>query len=264
MASVEFINKRIDGKKAEIAKLEAKLARVEKAKESNYKENNPYMYSDYDYRSVTRELASARDALADWESKLVEENNKAASRNVPAITEFLDQWEQRCIQFYLDAYENYVVAKQEMRDEYHKMGEELENMGYRARWDKEDPNYEAYHELDRKRDKMWKDFHKEWNYVTQFLDRSKPYEESMRYFIAEEKKRKYDFLIERVCSIVGTITDASNLRVGAKGDLNGFIDGTDGRAKVETIGAGGYNQNIIVNEKHGQIFHFRTLIKRVK
>ena len=142
-----------------------------------------------------------------------------------------------------------------MRDEYKAMGEKLEELGRRAQWDKEDPNYEAYHALDKERDRLWKEFHQEWNYVIQFLDHPKPYEEYMRHIVAEEKKRKYDFLVERICAIVGTITDATNLRVGEKGDLNGYIIGTDGEATVQTIGAGGY---II------QCFHYRTIIKRRK
>ena len=119
----------------------------------------------------------------------MEENNKAASRNVPAINQFLDEWERRCVQFYLDAYQKYIVAKGEMKDEYRRMGEKLEELGRRAQWDKEDPNYEAYHALDKERDRLWKEFHQEWNYVIQFLDHSKPYEEYMRHVVAEEKKR---------------------------------------------------------------------------
>lgn len=70
----------------------------------------------------------------------------------------------------------------------------------------------------------------------------------------EEANRKYDFIIERTNAIVGEITDASGLSVGSKQDLNGFIVGTRGTAKVQTIGAGGYNI---------QCFHFRTLINAV-
>lgn len=73
--------------------------------------------------------------------------------------------------------------------------------------------------------------------------------------LVAEANRKYDFIIERVNAICGTITDASGLRVGAKGDLNGYIKGERGTAKVETIGAGGYNI---------QCFHFRTLIHEMK
>lgn len=71
----------------------------------------------------------------------------------------------------------------------------------------------------------------------------------------DEKKAKLVDLIVRINKVVGTITDASFLRIGAKGDINGYVVGTEGRAKVETIGAGGYN---IV------CFHFRTLIHEYK
>lgn len=70
----------------------------------------------------------------------------------------------------------------------------------------------------------------------------------------EEANRKYDFIIERTNAIAGEITDASGLSIGSKQDLNGFIVGTRGTAKVQTIGAGGYNI---------QCFHFRTLINAV-
>ena len=73
--------------------------------------------------------------------------------------------------------------------------------------------------------------------------------------LTREAERKYDFIIERTNAIVGTITDASNLKIGAKDDLNGYIIGEKGTAKVQTIGAGGYNI---------QCFHFRTLINEMK
>ena len=42
MAKVEFIEKRIEGCKKNLEKAEKKLARILKAEESNYEENNPY------------------------------------------------------------------------------------------------------------------------------------------------------------------------------------------------------------------------------
>jgi len=255
MASVEYIQKRIAGKRAELEKLNKKMERVLKAKESNYELNNPYSYSDYDFRVTSRDIELAQKALAEYEAKLEEENNKAASRNVPAITEFLDRWEQNCIEFYTSEFDRYLEAYKEYKAEYSRINEELKAFGYRARWDKADPNYAAYHELEEVDDKQRKRFRQAWTHVTQFIGHEKSYDEYMRHVVAEEKKRKYDFILDRVCSIVGTITDASNLSVGAKGDLNGYIIGTDGTASVKTIGAGGYSI---------QCFHHRTLIHKMK
>lgn len=62
-------------------------------------------------------------------------------------------------------------------------------------------------------------------------------------------------LAKRVSAKVGTITNWNGLSsvMGAYGPtLNGFVEGTDGRAIVETITAGGWNI---------QRFHVRTIIK---
>ena len=90
-----------------------------------------------------------------------------------------------------------------------------------------------------------------------------PYEKERRMFdgdklikeLEQEKKNKYDDLINRANRICGTITDATGLKVGEKGELNGLIIGERGKAWVETIGAGGYNI---------QCYHFRTLIHERK
>ena len=60
MASIEFIQKRVDGAKTKIEKLNKKLERIEIAKASNYEENNPYCYSDYDLRYTVRDLEEAK------------------------------------------------------------------------------------------------------------------------------------------------------------------------------------------------------------
>ena len=71
-------------------------------------------------------------------------------------------------------------------------------------------------------------------------------------------ERQYDIfsrlLKDRIIFVDGEITDASALTVGAKGDLNGYIEGKDGKASIKTIGAGGYNI---------QCYHFRTLIHKM-
>ena len=70
----------------------------------------------------------------------------------------------------------------------------------------------------------------------------------------QEKREKLLDLVQRMMKVVGRITDAGHLSIGPKGDINGYIQGTEGKASVETIGAGGYNV---------QCYHFRTLIHEI-
>lgn len=79
--------------------------------------------------------------------------------------------------------------------------------------------------------------------------------ETLANWMDEEKRAKLLDLIGRIMSTVGTITDAATLYIGPEGDINGIIVGTEGKAKIQTIGAGGYNI---------QCFHFRTLIHEIK
>ena len=103
MASIEFIQKRIDGKEKEIEKLEKKLERIHQAQATNW-EKNPYYYSDYDLRVTTKDLESAQKALDDYKAQLERETQKANSRNVPVIVEFLDRWKARMLKFYKTMY----------------------------------------------------------------------------------------------------------------------------------------------------------------
>ena len=83
--------------------------------------------------------------------------------------------------------------------------------------------------------------------------------------IEQEKNNKLIELMNRVTKITGTITDAKGLSVESTGDLNGVIIGERGKAKVQTIGAGGYNEHVILDSgRHGQRYHFRVLVNPIK
>lgn len=72
--------------------------------------------------------------------------------------------------------------------------------------------------------------------------------------LKQEKKNKMIDLINRINEITGTITDAKDLSVGVKGNLDGIIIGENGSAKIQTISAGGWNI---------QCFHFRILVDKI-
>lgn len=248
MASIEYITKRIEGKEKEIAKLESKLARIEKAKASGW-ENNPYSYSEYDLRYCTKDLEAARKALDEYKAKLVAETEKANSRDVKAIIEFIELWKENCRRYYRDTLAKYTEAKEEWYRKDKEHCEWCNNGGWR------DPNAK---EINKAYNDYRIAFRAKWaGYEMYVKGRRGSFEidmEKLNKDLEQEGNRKYDFIIERTNAIVGTITDASHLEVGSKGDLNGIIKGTRGKAYVETIGAGGYNI---------QCFHFRTLIKEI-
>lgn len=115
MASMEFLQKRIDGAKVRIEKLNKKLRRIELAKASDYKENNPYSYSDYDLRSTKRKLSDVTANLEKYEKQFEQEKEKADSRNVKVINDFLNQWVWNCIKYFESEYEKYLVAYDEFK-----------------------------------------------------------------------------------------------------------------------------------------------------
>lgn len=245
---MDFIQKRIDSKKAEIERLNKKWERIEAARATNW-EKNPYSYGDYDVRVTTKDLERAKKALEDYEAEMQTEIEKSKSRNVPAITEFLDNWEQRMIEYYKDQYKEYGIAYEKRRRDIKAYQD----------WRYSDAGYNATKEERDKRsdqeNKARKKFRDDWMHVTQFNHGSKSWEETMIDDLRAEKIRKYDDIIRRTNEAIGQITDAGGLKVGKAGDLNGYLKGIRGRVSVETIGAGGYNI---------QCYHFRTLIHKLK
>lgn len=239
MASKEFITKRISGKKAEIEKLTKKLERIEKAEASGW-ENNPYYYDEHDKRHTLRDLDEAKEALLKYQEELSKAEEMEASRNVPAITEFMDRWYVTCVDYFRSEREKYNEAVKEYTVKCKQFSEGRYKMTREERIQQDEEYY-----------KYRKDFASAWSHVTQFNHGSLDWDATMQKDLKDEYNRKYDFIIERTNEIVGRITDASNLSVGAKGDLNGYIIGTKGCCSIKTIGAGGYNI---------QCFHFRTLI----
>lgn len=89
----------------------------------------------------------------------------------------------------------------------------------------------------------------EGEYVLESID-----EETLKKTLEKEAQAKYEDLCNRISAVVGEIEDVSNLHISTNGQLNGVVKGSLRSAKVETIGAGGYNI---------QCFHYRTLVHKL-
>lgn len=189
--------------------------------------------------NAQRELPRLQEKAEEWAAKLAEAEQKEASRNVPAILEFLKMWKERVIAYHVEHCEEYLKAAAELRARHDEImaDHSMRLVERRAK----------YTQLDDA-------FRTRWGGFGIYVRHGEIDIERLRADLDQEAKAKYDDIINKVTKITGTITDAADLSVGAKGELNGHLIGENGVAKVRTIGAGGYN---IV------CYHFRTLIHKV-
>lgn len=273
MASIEFIRKRIAGKEKELDKLTKKLERIRKAESFDWDDDhNPYCYREYDLTHCLWDIEDAQKALDGYKAQLVAETEKANSRNVKVIVDFLEMWKAKVREFYGDGLKAYYTEKESVHaalnatndfrwgtPEYNEAKEKAEAMN-KAWYIKNHGVYETRQEVTltgRKVTRRVKVLDGEYEYLKPYNNERTMAEAfaKLENDLVQEANRKYDFIVERTNHIVGTITDASNLEIGDKDDLNGYIIGTRGTAKIKTIGAGGYNI---------QCFHFRTLINQMK
>ena len=245
MASIEYLQQRVDGKIKELTKLNKKMDRILKAEESGW-QNNPYYYNEYDKKYTARDIEQCQKALDDYKDKLAKEQEKANSRNVTAILDFLEDWKTRVRNYHIASVPLFLEA----RSEWHKIDHEY------CEWFNHDrirASKEEYEQRRKARKEAEKEYRACWGWIFPYMERDTLNTEKLDKDLEKEANAKYDDIIERTNDIVGTITDATGLRIGKKGDLNGIVIGDRGRAKVQTIGAGGYNI---------QCYHFRTLIHK--
>lgn len=211
-----------------------------------------------DIAGAKKKLAEAERILEGHKEKLQAEQDKDdfINNNIPqVIVDFLNQWKELVIEWHLRKYNAYLEYADKLDKKVEKAKEEL---GVQKGMF---PN--------RGQEKALKEMKLDYSSVrkakAQFaggvvLHMTTIYNKEERKTwleakIEAEKRAKMIDLMNRVNDVVGTITDATGLGISEKGNLDGIIKGTKADAKVETIGAGGYNI---------QCFHYRTLVHEIK
>lgn len=241
---------------------------------------------------LERKVSSYKEKI-EKEEKFVEERNASMNdKNVKVIVDFLNDWEKKVVDYLTEVFVKYENCFKKEYDEVVKssfeyniiysfgMVEDISEKWISSEYAKFYPTYDEYRKNARYNDpckKLIKDNLAKINekvcskYSITTIEKygksvwnpnKDEYMNNMKKDIAEEKNRKYDQLIADVESVVGQIFDMTNVHVGYRGDLEGYVIGTNGEAEVWTTGCGGYNEDVIVNVKHGQKFHFRFFVRK--
>lgn len=179
------------------------------------------------------------------------------TNNLKEIQEFIKQWKERAIKYYTEKityYHQEYRRKNKQFCEFHNnkysiMRERnLSEEQYREEYKQLEDDYREFkHEMQEEiTQKFAQDVY--WYSLNSCLER-------MIKVIEKDAIKKEQQLIARVNKEVGSIEKAITLKVGVNGELNGVIQGENGKCKIETIYAGGWNI---------QCLHYRVLIHKIK
>lgn len=185
--------------------------------------------------NAEKKLRQLEVTIAKWEQKVKDNEAKKEKieQDVPqAIKDFLNDWADKAFNWYIERLTAYRKLRNKIGSDYN-----LGEIDY--------PEYKS--KLKDLKDKYY-------DTILGILLNSTSPVSKLRSIIEKDKENKTLDLIRRVESITGKIIDAKHLEVSEKGELDGIVIGEIGKAKVETISAGGYNI---------QCFHYRVLVKEI-
>jgi hypothetical protein len=225
-----------------------------KSRSYQYYSDNEVQGNIYELRNAYDDLHNQQVLLDKYQNALTFQIARSQVTKIQIIVDFLNNWKAQVVAYIKRDVLRLVQA--------YGMDTEICNK-HNSGWYRqhpeadEDKDYHEYRELMNSVNPITKDCYSRQSINN--LDMQK-----LDEFLEKEKEAKYWDLIDRITEVAGEIQDASCLRIGEKGEINGLIQGSKAKVHVETIGAGGYNEGIIVNVKHGQIFHYRTLVHEVK
>lgn len=272
---IKMLQERIEKKQLQIAKIEKRIAKWENTKTDKafmkaydwceretgwwnrqtgkydlsyeaFKElhwNEHIEDCDKEIRYATRDLQDAQATLKNYEEALAIEINKENAPKIEVLVNFLNQWREKANNFYHDEairlYEAYNEHK--LKDEAIKLIQDL-----KVRREESTKEYHRYNEVQKNFSPLLRNIR---TYREPYL-----HEDELQKALDREVKAKYNDLVVRMKNAVGEIQDCSNLRIGGNGSINGIISGTNGKARMETIMAGGWNI---------QCLHYRVLVNPI-
>lgn len=273
----EDLQKRIEKKQKDIEKIEKRITKWTAKKDSEKEFEKEYGWlntfesrkdefkkdwienCEREIRSANRDLAEANETLKKYQdqvNKIDEFNN---SEKIEVIWNFLQEWRKEAYQFYVDNVKLYseLYNKEEEEYEKYKKSNEYQHMLQLVTR----LGYTSTYRIHRKwEEKYFAPITSLTMDITTNRASGKFNEEKLNKILDKDVEYKYNDFVNRIKEKAGEIQDVSRLKIANNGIINGVVVGDKHTVKVETILAGGYNTNTIVNVKHGQILHYRVLV----
>ena len=207
-------------------------------------------------RTKNSEIKSLTNTLNNYKEKLNKLDDFENQVKVKVIWDFLLRWKEDVFNFIKENAQELYSLKTNYQEAFEKYKsehpEDFNGHNWRQEYYKEKEFGQIY----------YASIHRLTYEV--YIRKGEVDEKRLNAILDRDIEAKYKNLENKIKKVCGDIVDASDLHIASNGMINGYIIGTEGKAYVETIVAGGYNQNIIVNSKHGQIAHYRVLVKKVK
>lgn len=193
---------------------------------------------------ANRDLEDAENTLQTYYNRLELLKELDARPVIQIFKDFFENWKQQIISWITPRVEKYYELDRESC-ELHNNRYSLVGPGKRFETEEEYKAY--YHEVSEKRHE-----YREIPWVRVRLEKGS---QGFLRYLDEYMEARYNELVDKVTPITGEINDVSNLKIGIDGTLNGIVVGDKGKAKIESIGAGGYNI---------QCYHYRVLVHAIK
>lgn len=288
--TIEELKARISKKEDQISKLNKKIDKLSKnftAEELDlikstlnrtYRDTTNILKDvshDYDtgwpnIRDAYQKVEEAETTLNKYKNQLAlkqEQEQTLANDRIDVIWNFLQNWKKEVYKFY----ENEVEEYRKFREIDHELIEKQNKLAYmKYQLSKNaitEDEYSKFVNRIKELKELSKSLEQSFDSLTPRIYRRGSVDEvELNKILDKEVDRMYLNMIDKVTKVVGEITDASGLSIANNGELNGIIEGTTGKARLETIMAGGYNADYINPEtgRHGQRLHFRTLVHKVR
>ena len=202
------------------------------------------------YRAY-RDLAEAKLTLNKYKTQLDKLENFNNMEKIPAIWDFLQEWRKAAYDFFIENIKLYhkLQSEEQSKWEEFKKTPEYSNKVTVNKFGRVDDWY-IHRDF---RSKYYSDIHRITYDVYKY--NGKWDDEKLNKILDKDVQNKYNDFVHRITEKAGVIQDASGLRIGSNGVINGMVIGDKNKVRVETILAGGYNI---------QILHYRVLVHIIK